>query len=152
MERHMTDAILERLESRAAISDLIHLYALNIRNGNPAKNASLFTEDAIFEVRRSEPAGCGAIRTVSRSVGRDEVMASITHSSSQARVCPLIHNLLIDVQGNEAASNAMMIARVLDKGMALLGEYQDRFRREDCWRFSSRIYTIIGQLGPETPS
>lgn len=145
----MTDTItiLERLESRAAISDLIHLYALHIRNGMPAECTGLFTEDATFEVRRGDLGNPAAVQTVSRSAGRNEIIESVTRSTSQARVCPLVQNLLIDVRGNEATSNCMMVAQVLDKGFALLGEYHDRFRREDGWRFSARIYTIWGQIG-----
>lgn len=146
----MTDTILARLESRAAISDLIHRYALNIRNGYPAECAGLFTDDAVFEVRQGDLVDRAVSNVTSRSVGRKEIIESVSRSTAQARVCPLIQNLLIDVRGRTATSNCMMVARVLDKGFALLGEYRDSFRQEDVWRFSERIYTIFGRLGSDT--
>jgi hypothetical protein len=39
-----------------------------------------------------------------------------------------------------------MIAFVLPHGKGILGEYDDSFRREDDWRFASRIYTILGEV------
>ncbi len=137
---------IEVLEARAAVADVVHGYAFNIRSGNAAACEQLFTLEAVFEVRERN-LGAGITRTRSRLTGRSAIMAYLTDgAASQIRLCPLIQNLIIRVNGRQAASTSAMIAFVLPNGKGILGEYEDSFRREDEWRFSSRIYTIIGEV------
>lgn len=139
-------ARIELLEARAAITELVHVYALNIRSGNAAACARLFTEDAVFEVRE-RLGGTGTIRTRSTLTGRAAIAAYLTAgAASQTRLCPLIQNLIIRVSGQQAtSSSSAMVAFVLTTGDRILGEYEDSFRYEDEWRFCSRIFTILGE-------
>jgi hypothetical protein len=61
-------------------------------------------------------------------------------------VCPLIHNLLIQINGREATSTCVMTSLVWSSGRQIVGEYQDSYRNETGWRFASRIFTIIGEF------
>jgi SnoaL-like protein len=140
------------LAARAAIADVVYTYARNIRAGRGADCLSLFTKDGVFEIRdqllgSSEPPSIRA-----RLEGHDAILAYLTSSASgDTRVCPMIHNLLIEVNGNEAESSSVMTALV-SNGQSLFGEYQDRFRFEDGWRFSSRTFTIMGDFIPSKTS
>ena len=137
---------IDLLEARAAIADVVHGYAFNIRSGNAAACEDLFTLDAVFEVRERST-GAGVTQTRSKLRGRPAIMTYLTDgAASQIRLCPLIQNLIVRVNGREATSTSAMIAFVLPHGKGILGEYEDSFRREDDWRFSSRIYTILGEV------
>ena len=137
---------IELLEARAAVADVVHGYALNIRSGNAAGCEHLFTLDAVFEVRERS-VGAGITRTRSKLSGRPAIMTYLVDgAASQIRLCPLIQNLIVRVNGREATSTSAMIAFVLPHGKAILGEYDDSFRREDDWRFSSRIYTVLREV------
>jgi len=136
---------IERLEARTAVADVVHGYAFNIRTGNAVACEPLFTEDAVFEVR--ERSGGGITQTRSKLKGRSAIMAYLTDgAASQIRLCPLIQNLIVRVSGRVATSTSTMIAFVLPNGKGILGEYEDSFRREDEWCFSSRIYTVLREI------
>lgn len=137
---------LELIEARIAIADLVHTYARNIRAGKGGDCLALFTEDGVFEVREAPLGSSGAPHTRTRLEGHDAILAYLTNgASSEVRVCPMIHNLLIQVNGREAESSSVMRA-IVSNGQGLFGEYQDRFRYEDRWLFSSRVFTILGDL------
>jgi hypothetical protein len=141
-----TAARLELLESKAAIADLVHGYAFNIRTGNAAACEQLFTEDAVFEVRE-RTGGAGITQLRSKLSGRGAIINYLTDgSSSQIRLCPLIQNLIVRVNGREATSTSAMIAFVLPHGKGIIGEYEDNFHYEERWRFCYRIYTILGEV------
>jgi hypothetical protein len=140
------------IEARAAIGDIVYGYARNIRAGKGADCVELFTEDAIFEVREAPLGSHSAGQARAKLAGHDAILRYLVHNaSSQTRVCPMIHNLLIRVDGREASSDCVMTALV-STGQRLFGEYQDRFRYEDRWRFSSRVFTILAEFGPTTAS
>jgi hypothetical protein len=143
---------IELLEARAAIADLVHVYALNIRSGNAAACEELFTEDAFFEVRE-RLGGTGTTRTRSTLTGRTAITAYLTAgAASETRLCPLIQNLIIRVSGDRATSSSAMVAFILTTGNRILGEYEDSFRYEQEWRFCSRIFTILGEYPEGVPS
>ena len=137
------------LEARAAIADLVHGYARNIRAGRPEECGALFTSDAVFETRDAPLGRREPPRTRSRLEGRESIVAYLAHGASgDTRVCPMIHNLMIEVNGREAKSDCVMEA-IVSNGMTLFGEYHDRFRIEDGgWRFSSRLFNIFGEFAP----
>jgi SnoaL-like domain len=138
---------IEVLEARIAIADVVHGYAFNIRSGNAAACEKLFTEDAVFEVRERLLSGTGIVRTRSTLTGRAAIVAYLTEgAASQTRLCPLIQNLIIRVNGREASCSSAMVAFVLSTGMRILGEYEDSFRYQDDWRFCYRIFTILGEF------
>jgi ketosteroid isomerase-like protein len=140
-------ANMELLQARLAITDLVHRYALNIRRGNGSACVALFTEDAVFEVREAPPGSPGPGRTRSRLSGHAAIEQYLVRSTAtQTRVCPLIHNLLIEVNGHEASSTCVMTSPVWPAGTPIIGEYQDAFRHEGGWRFCSRVFTIFVDL------
>lgn len=79
----------------------------------------------------------------SHAAGLDTVMAYVTGSTGSVRVTPLIHNLLIELDGESATSNCMMTNRIFPGGAQMIGEYDDSFRLENAWRFTRRVYTIL---------
>jgi len=137
------------LEARAAIADVVHGYARNIRVGRPQECLALFTSDAVFETRDAPLGSREPPKTRSKLEGRESIMAYLAHSASGGtRVCPMIHNLMIEVNGKEAKSDCVMQA-IVSNGMSLFGEYHDRFRLEDGgWRFSARQFDIFGEFAP----
>ena len=134
---------LETLAAKAAIADLVHSYALNIRKGEPARNEALFTPDASFEVREADPLRGETLAVLKRSEGTAAVMSAISGSTTTHRVFPAIHNLIVTLDGECATATSLMIATVFPGRGETLGEYDDCFRRDGgVWRFSARIYTI----------
>ncbi|HEX7820055.1 MAG TPA: nuclear transport factor 2 family protein [Sphingobium sp.] len=79
------------LEARAAIADLVHRYALNIRNRLPEACGALFTDDGVFEIRDADPAGEPGFTTRAHSIGREAVMGYVLGSTrSGFHVFPMI--------------------------------------------------------------
>jgi ketosteroid isomerase-like protein len=146
----MTDpADVERLAHRAAISDIVHAYARHIRAGDGAACAALFSEDAVFEVRALADGTRGAGVMRGRFEGRAAILQYLTQGeAAKTSVCPLIHNLLIDIDGREATSNCVMTTLVWPSGKRIVGEYHDRFRLDARWRIASRMFTIFGAFTP----
>ena len=137
----------ELLVARAAIADLVHTYALNIRTGNGAECVKLFTEDAVFEVREARVGSPGVGQTRSRLTGHDAISNYLARTATpEMRVCPLIHNLLIQITGREATSTCVMTSLLWSSGQQVIGEYQDSYRYQTGWRFTSRVFTILGEL------
>ena len=137
----------ELLDARAAIADLVHTYALYIRAGNGAECVKLFTADAVFEVREAPLGRRGAARSRSRLTGHDAISNYLARASeSDTQVCPLIHNLLIRVDGREATSSCVMTSFVWPSGQQFIGEYEDSYKYETTWRFTSRVFTMLGQF------
>jgi len=139
---------MEPLAARAAIADLIHTYARHIRAGRGAECVQLFTADAVFEVREAPFSSSEPARTRSKIAGHEALSNHLAGAIGESRVCPLIHNLLIEVNGHEALSNCVMTSLVWPSGQQLMGEYQDSFRFEagTGWRFASRVFTIFSDL------
>lgn len=128
---------------RAAVTDLVHRYALHIRRGEPQCCAELFTADGAFEVRDVDPFDPAGLSVRSRVEGRGAVAGYIGNSTRDVRMVPMIHNVLVELAGDTAAASSLMIGRVWPTANEVLGEYADSFRREDGrWLFSERIYTI----------
>lgn len=141
---------LRLIEARAAIADLVHLYALAIRQGRPQDCAALFTEDASFAVRDAEGPGAPDVTERAHPKGRAAVMAYVEQSTASSfRVVPMIRNLLIAVEGRTATATALMSSRTWPAGAEVFGEYQDSFREEDGrWLFSARIFTMYRKPPP----
>jgi hypothetical protein len=140
-------ARIEALEARAHISDLVHGYAQGVRSGNFERCASMFTEDAMFEIREGMPGDAGSARTRATLSGRDAIRKYLQQTAAAGGVCPLISNLIVQVQGREATANSVMTGVMLAGGTNVLGEYHDSFRNDGEWRFSSRVYTIFRARG-----
>ena len=133
---------LEQLAARAAITDLVYRYAKNIRDGETAACAALFTDDASFETRDMLPGKLESLTVRTKLVGLEAIMNYLNRPEVRGTVCPSVSNLLIEVDGDQASSTCLMNARVWASGQTLFGEYHDTFRNDGQWRFVSRTYTI----------
>jgi hypothetical protein len=141
----MTDSSrLDVLAARTAIGDLIYCYAQGVRRGDFESCVDLFAANAPFEVRLAVPGEPDSITTRAKLIGRAALLAYLNEAAtSSGGMCPLISNLLIDVQGVRATSNCMMSATVWSSGKAVIGEYDDVFEYDGKWQFSARVYTIF---------
>ncbi|MCJ2186871.1 nuclear transport factor 2 family protein [Novosphingobium beihaiensis] len=133
---------LDRLEAQAAIAGLIHVYAQAVRRDEPEKVAALFVPEGTFEVRSGHPDKAEfTVRTRFESPGA--LVTFLVSQKGGPHPVPLIHNLMIAVEGDRATANAMMAAPVYGTDKEVLGEYHDSFeRRGGQWLFSARIYTV----------
>ena len=135
---------IDRLESRAAIAELVHAYARAVRHGQVEAAADLFTGDGFFETRQGAAGADTVLR--SRVEGKAAFCAFLAGTMPQDRptVSPLIHNLIVEFDGPDAArGNAMLETVSVSSGQRTIGEYQDLFRRENGrWLFAGRTFTI----------
>jgi hypothetical protein len=139
---------VETLERRAGVQELIHEYALYARLGKDAELAKLFAEDGVFEVRDGTSGDLGNSKIQARSVGPEAIAAFFRQSAAAGvRVCPLISNVIVRLDGTKATSTCAMTTTVWPSGARTTGQYEDSCCFTDRWRFTSRIYTILGQFG-----
>lgn len=134
---------IDEMEARLAIADVVHAYARFIRADQPDKVAeALFSPDSFYEMRDGDPDK--ADYTVRRRLeGRAEVDAFLSQMKGHQHPVPLIHNLMIEVDGDSATANCVMEGQVYGGTHRTFGEYHDNFRRIDGrWYFSSRVFTI----------
>lgn len=132
------------VEARLAIADVVHGYALAIRRDRPEDAAGLFTEDGWFEIRDGHPSK-PEFTVRARLEGRQGVLDYLLPGKGKPHPVPMIHNLIVAVNGDVASASSVMEAPVLGTAHKVLGEYADTFRRDaGVWRFASRIYTIFG--------
>ena len=136
------------LTAKADIADLIHRYALNIRSGKGPECAKLYTEDGLFETRMAKPTIADSVQVRKSLTGRDEILQYLLAvAGGGVHVCPLVHNLLIEVDGDQARSSCVMETRTWPAGNEVIGEYHDSFRRTaEGWLFQSRIFTIFQNI------
>ena len=136
-------AQLEQISAYLGISNLISRYAQVVRYDCPEQVADLYTLDGVFEVRRGAPDK--AEHTVrSRDDGREAIRASMAAIKGLPHPVPLIHNLLVEADGDRAIATCVMEGRLSSTGESQFwGEYNDTCARLDgCWFFASRIFTI----------
>lgn len=134
---------LDRAEARAAIADLVHDYARFVRRDMPESVADLFTPDGWFEIREGFPDRPDySVR--SRLENPEQLHSFMIRSKGAPHPIPLIHNLMIKVDGDSATANSVMEGQIFGTGQAIFGEYRDTFSRMDGrWLFASRCFTIF---------
>ena len=137
------EARLDRLEAQAAIADLINAYARAVRRDEPEQVGALFVPEGTFEVRAGHPDK--AEYTVrSRYETPEALVEFLVGQKGGPHPIPLLHNLMIEVDGDRATANAMMAAPIYGTDKEVFGEYNDSFERRDGrWLFSGRIYTVF---------
>lgn len=135
-------ARLDLAEARNAIADLIHEYARCVRRDRPEDVGRLFAPDGSFEIRDGLPDSDGyTVRA--RFESPDALVAYLLPGKGKPHPIPLIHNLIVEVDGNVAEANCVMEAQVWGAPHKVFGEYRDTFRKvEGRWLFASRSYTI----------
>lgn len=138
----MDEERLARIEAQLAVADLVHDYARAIRREAHEDIPALFAPDGTFEVRSGWPDRSDfAVRQ--RFETPDALAAFLIEGRGKPHPVPLIHNLMIEVDGDTATANAMMSAAIPGTDRSVTGEYHDSFvRQEGRWVFSSRIYTV----------
>jgi len=133
-----------KTKAHRAIADLVHGYALAIRRDRPEDAAVLFVENGWFEIRDGHPSR-PEFTVRSRLEGRAGVLAYLAPNKGKPHPIPMIHNLMITLDGERASASSVMEAVIIESGTRVIGEYDDHFVREDGeWRFASRTYTIFG--------
>jgi hypothetical protein len=138
----MNDAIAG-IEARTAVADLIHQYARHVRMDEPEAVSELFTPDGVFEIREGYP-DRPEHKVRSHLAGRAAIHAHLAPNKGQPHPIPLIHNLIVQVEGATASANCVMKASILGTDHKVFGEYHDRFVREGGrWYFSERRFTIF---------
>lgn len=130
-------------ESRAQIADLVHRYAHHVLHRTMSGAEELFHPDMEFVVRERKMVAGSEPIVRSRAVGRAATLEYVQRSTATLMLCPLIHNLLIEIDGRDARSACVMENRTWPAVPGLIGEYDDTFRFEDRWRFATRVYTIF---------
>ena len=128
-----TEQTITDLAAREEIRDLIATYAHRVTHGRSV--ADLFTDDGAYIHRRSRDAEPEVKR------GRAELDAHyIDRPDNVGNVTPMIHNLLLSVNGDEARGICSIELRIwAGDGVMASGYYEDRFRREDGrWKFVER--------------
>lgn len=139
----MNDA-LESLVAKDAIAGLIHGYALAVRRERYEEVAALFVPEGTFEVRRGHP-DKDDFTVQQRFETPAELVAFLLEGVGKPHPIPLIHNLMIAVEGERAAATSVMAAPIYGTTHEVMGEYFDSFeKRDDQWLFAGRIYTLYG--------
>lgn len=133
----------EALAAKQAIAELLFRYCQVVRYDCPEEAASLYTDDGVFEVRRGSCDKAGhSVDT--RLEGRENLRAYMRTLKGKPHPVPLIHNLMIEVDGDLAQGTCVMEARVSTGEAMFWGEYRDRYARLDGrWHFAERVFTIF---------
>ena len=127
------------LADREEIRDLIATYAHRMAHGLAV--ADLFTDDGAY-INRGTP-GVEA-REVRGRAALDQYYGN--RSDMPQLPLPMIHNHLVEVQGDEASSICSMELRMGSSGAGMIGAgyYRDRFRRQSGrWMFVERDFTYF---------
>lgn len=137
------------LEAKEAIGAMIHRYCEGIRLRDDAALKALFVPDATYELRHIVP---GAPRESVRQFlfeGVDTIVGGYDgEAGASTSTWPMIHNLRVEVDGDEARSRCVMASAIWPYGKQFVGWYDDRLRRVDGeWRFAARTYYLIGEAG-----
>lgn len=136
-------ATLQELADREQIRDLTAAYAHRVAHG--MANADLFTDDGAYIHRRSHDEPAHEVR------GRAALDSHYVARPGSAGVAtPMIHNHLIELDGDEARAVCSIELRIAgsEGGIFASGYYQDRLRREDgVWKFVERNVTFF-RWGP----
>lgn len=152
MSEEALHARIDHLASQQEIADLVYRYTEFVRDRTESRCAELMTDDAWIELRNGDALEPGASQAHERFVGREEILGSFAKVAGQnAVVVPMVHNLRIEIEGEQARSRCIMASTVYPHGMQFLGEYRDTYRREKgCWRFTSRTFIGLGDLTGKT--
>jgi len=126
--------MLRELADRELIRDLTHSYAHRVAHG--LANADLFTDVGAYIHRRTLDDPGHVTR------GRAALDAHFApRPGTTGGAMPMIHNHLIEIDGDEARATCSIELRVSADGESMIasGFYRDRLRREGgVWKFVER--------------
>ncbi|MFT4053066.1 MAG: nuclear transport factor 2 family protein [Novosphingobium sp.] len=139
----MTEDRLARVEAHIAIADLVHGYAKAVRREVYEEIEALFVPSGTFEVRAGAPDRV-EYTVRQRFDAPGALVTFLVSGKGKPHPVPLIHNLMIEVTGETARANALMVASITGSDKTVTGEYHDSFVRLDGrWLFEARIYTVF---------
>lgn len=137
---------IDRVEARQAVADLVHAYARHIRRDEPDRVSELFLPDGTFEVRDGHPDRPDFTLRSFHASAR-ELHDYLAKGKGKPHPVPLIRNLIVEVDGDQATANSVMDARIYGTAHTIMGEYRDTCQRVGGrWYFSSRIFTIYKDI------
>ena len=125
---------IRRLLDLEEIRDLAHRYAHCVWQGDASGAAALFAEDGEMDTGDRPP-----IR------GRAAIRASYEEIFRNQEFRPMVHNHVIDLDGESATGSCYLDVRAHLDGVDKvgLGFYRDRYvRTTDGWKFRSRLLTL----------
>jgi hypothetical protein len=133
---------LDVIEAKLAIADLIHDYARAIRHNANEDVEGMFAPDAFFELRRGHPSQ-PEYEVQYRHEGAAMIGSSMMDGKGKPHPVPLIHNVIIKVDGDRASGLIAMEGQVYGTEHGIMGEYRDAYVRIDGnWKFASRTFTM----------
>jgi hypothetical protein len=138
--------MMQLLVDRELIRDLTAAYAHRVAHG--LANADLFTDDGAYIHRRSPDEEAHEVR------GREALDAHyVARPESRGVATPMIHNHLIEVEGDHARAICSIELRIAaGEGVFASGYYEDVLHREDGqWKFFERRVTFF-RWGEESAS
>jgi hypothetical protein len=145
MAHDSTDLLTARLdvvEAKLAIADLVHDYARAIRHNKTEDIEGLFAPDAFFEVRGGHPSK-PEFEVQQRFDSAQAIGAFMMQGKGHPHPIPLVHNLMIEVDGDRASGLLAMEGQVYGTEHKIIGEYHDSYVRiGGQWKFASRTYTM----------
>jgi hypothetical protein len=128
---------LREIADREEIRELVARYALGIARGHQV--GEMFTDDGIF-IQRLPGEAPQEFR------GRAALLPMYAQVAETVRPIPMIHNHIIDIDGDEARGQCSIELRMSAGGKSLIGSgyYEDVYRRVNGrWRFAKRDATIF---------
>lgn len=138
LRERFPEEIIRELADREEIRDLTATYAHRVAHG--LANADLFTDDGAYIHRRSPNEAPHEVR------GRKALDEHYIERPNNVGVAtPMIHNHLIEVDGDEARAVCSIELRIAADEVTLAsGYYEDRLRRDaGRWKFVERKVTFF---------
>jgi len=133
---------LDVIEAKLAIADLVHDYARAVRHNKVEDVEGMYAPDSFFEVRGGHPSE-PEYKVQNRYDGAKAIGAFMMEGKGRPHPIPLVHNLMIEVDGDRATGLLAMEGQVYGTEHKIIGEYQDSYVRiGGRWKFASRIYTM----------
>ena len=131
------DQKIQEAADREEIRELVSRYALGIARG--AQVGHLFTEDGLFIQRIPG-------LPPEQYQGKAALLPMYQNVADTVRPLPMIHNHIIDIDGDTARGQCSIELRMTHDGKSMIasGYYDDEYRRVDGrWRFAKRDATIF---------
>ena len=143
------EARIRELEDKAAIAALIDRYAQSIRMRDKRGCQALLCDDAWFELRHVDRHDPRLDTLITRLEGSAAMVGGYdTEAGAANSVWPMIHSVDVAIDGDRAEALCVMASAIWPVGQQFVGEYRDELvRTEQGWRFRSRTYRMIGEVG-----
>lgn len=128
---------IQIIEDRDAIRELTARYCQLAYAGNADAVADLFTSEGVMEMGETFERGRERLRKLYRD------------SFTEVQPIPMIHNHVVDLDGDQAKGYCSVELRMVEAGEAVTaaGHYDDQFEREGgTWKFAHRKLTFYHRV------